>query len=189
LPFASNVASILNWCSRHFCTSGFTRLGERLPSSAASRLSAASIAIRRRVSAVALPTWGIKTTFFISSRARETLGSSSKTSRLASAMRPPSRASTSAASSTMFPRAVLIKNAEGFIKASCGSRIAYRVSIVSGTCTLKKSESRKSVSESTNSAANSFSMFSGTLWRAWYRIRIEKPHARCATACAMRPNP
>src|SRR5207253_7495532 len=81
------------------------------------------------------------------------------------------------------------EKSRGLYQSQLRARIAYRVSAVSGTWTLKKSASQKSVSESTNSAANFFSMFSGTRWWAWYRIRIEKPHARRPTACPMRPNP
>src|SRR6266516_7522130 len=50
-------------------TSGFTTLGGLRPSSAASRFSAASMAILSLVSPVPLPTWGIRTTLGISTSA------------------------------------------------------------------------------------------------------------------------
>jgi hypothetical protein len=61
------------------------------------------------------------------------VGSSAKTSEAAPAIVPASSASARSSSSTMPPRAVLIRSAVGFIRESCGRRIMERVAGVSGT--------------------------------------------------------
>ena len=93
--------------------------------------------------------WGVRMTF---SRSRSGCGfgsgSGSVVSRAQPAIRPASSARTSAAVSTMGPRAQLIRNAVGFIWAKVVSFIIPRVSGESGGCTDTKSDSRSSAASS-----------------------------------------
>ena len=89
------------------------------------RLSAARLAMARRVGTVALAMCGVSTTLGTVSRSGCTLGSPSKTSRPAAAMRCSRRATARAASSTMPPRAMLISVAVGFISASSAAPMVW----------------------------------------------------------------
>src|SRR2546427_3580112 len=95
-----------------------TRSRGGAPAKNALRLSSARRPMAIRVSCVALPRWGSSTAFSIVKRSGVTAGSRSNTSSPAPAMVPCLSAATSAASSTMSPRALLIRNAPRFIKAS-----------------------------------------------------------------------
>src|SRR3989454_9032076 len=88
------------------------------PEKKALRFSSARNPIAARVSRVALPRCGSKTTFSIARRSRVICGSRSYTSSAAPAIVPARSAATSAASSTTSPRAVLIRKAVGFIRAN-----------------------------------------------------------------------
>src|SRR3989454_2315663 len=87
------------------------------PSKNALRLSIARMPMATRVSWVALPRCGSRTTCSMVRRSGVTWGSFSYTSSAAPAICLPLSAVTSAASSTMSPRAVLIRNAVGFMSA------------------------------------------------------------------------
>ena len=76
-------------------------------------------------------------------------GSLSHTSSPAPAIFLALSSSSSAFSSWMKPRAVLMKNAVGFMRANCFAPIMPRVSSVSGQLTDTKSASAISVSSST----------------------------------------
>ena len=132
---------------------GLTRCGTGSPRTAAMALSAASSAMRPRVSTVALPRWGRSVT----------LGRSGQTGRQlglplvdVEAGAPPGgrscSASTRAASSTTGPRAVLTRYDPGRMSASSRAPMRCRVSGSSGTCRLTMSASR---SRSSSPARNS----------------------------------
>src|SRR2546427_11108544 len=95
-----------------------TRSRGGAPAKNALRLSSARRPMAIRVSCVALPRWGSSTTFSIVQRTGVTAGSRSNTSSPAPAIVPSFSAATSAASATISPRALLIRNAPRFIKAS-----------------------------------------------------------------------
>src|SRR5262249_25649776 len=99
-------------------TSGLMQFGGTLPSMSARMLSTTMLAMRSRHSTTPLPRYGVVTTLGIASNAAATLGSCSNTSRPAPAICRFFKACTSAASSTMAPRAVLMRKAVGFIKAN-----------------------------------------------------------------------
>ena len=63
--------------------------------------------------------------------------------------RPPRSASTSAASSTSAPRAVLTSTAVGFMRASAAASMRWRLSSLSGACRLTKSAVDSSSSSAT----------------------------------------
>src|SRR5205823_256657 len=100
-----------------------TRSRGAAPEKKALRFSSARRPIATRVSCVALPRWGSNTTFSMVRSSGDTWGSRSNTSRAAPAIRRVLSAATSAASSTISPRAVLIRNAVGFMSASRAASI------------------------------------------------------------------
>src|SRR5439155_431423 len=95
-----------------------------------------------RVSCLALPRCGSSTTFSIVRSSGLMAGSRSYTSRPAPAMVRALSAATSACSSTTSPRAVLMRNAPGFISLRRRASIRCRVSGVAGQCSDTKSASR-----------------------------------------------
>src|SRR5262245_50913244 len=125
-------------------TSGLTMFGGRWPSSTAMMLSTTMFAISSRTSTVALPRCGTITTFFMRLSSGCTLGSCSNTSSPAPAIFLALSARTSAASSTIAPRAVLMRNAVFFIKPSSRAPIWWRVVALSGWCSDTKSDSCRS---------------------------------------------
>src|SRR3989454_204110 len=88
------------------------------PEKKALRFSSARNPIAARVSRVALPRCGSRTTFSIVRSSGVICGSRSYTSSAAPAIVPARNAATRAASSTTSPRAVLIRKAVGFIRAN-----------------------------------------------------------------------
>src|SRR4029077_19702593 len=118
-----------------------TRSRGGAPAKNALRLSSARRPMATRVSCVALPRCGSSTTLSIVRRSGVTAGSRSNTSRPAPAIVPCLRAATSAASSTMSPRALLMRNAPRFMRASRRASIRWRVSGVAGECSDTKSAS------------------------------------------------
>lgn len=118
-----------------------------------------------RVARVALAVWGVRTTLGSLRRRSATvesaamLGSPSKTSSPAPAMRCDSSASTNAASSIIGPRAVLMRNAVGFIIASEAASMRCVVDGRRGTWRLTMSASASSASFDLYSALKSVSNF------------------------------
>src|SRR5262249_19790064 len=100
---------------RHGNTCGLTQFGGRLPSRKARMLSTTLLAMPSRTSTVALPICGVSTTLASARRSLPTFGSCSNTSRRAPAICFRASARVRATSSTIGPRAVLIKYAVGFI--------------------------------------------------------------------------
>ena len=116
------------------------------------------------------------------------IGSSGKTSSAAPASRPARSASISAAFSTSPPRAVLIRNAVGFIRAS-RVRLRYsRVAALRRRWRLTKSASRRSSSTATWRAPTAAARPWSGPWVA-ARRRIPKGWARAATRRPMAPRP
>ena len=94
--------------------------------------------------------WGVTITWSIASSGLSgAIGSCSNTSSAAPAIRRARNASISAASSTMGPRATLMKYAVGRIRANCGAPTRWRVSSLSRQQTATKSAAASSVSRST----------------------------------------
>src|SRR5262245_9608560 len=131
------------------------------PAKKSRRFSSALMPIATRVSVVALPRWGSRTTFWKASSPSDTLGSCSYTSRPAPAIRRSLSAAISAASSTTSPRAVLIRNASGRIRASRSRFIRCRVSGVAGQWSETKSASRSTSSRRSRCSAPSARAVSG----------------------------
>ena len=85
--------------------------------------------------AVAEATCGVTMTLSMcSSGFSAFVGSTSNTSSAAPAISPSSSAAISAASSTVGPRPLFTKMAEGFIAAKCSAFISGRVSSFRGAC-------------------------------------------------------
>ena len=113
-------------------------------------------------------------------------GSTSKTSSAAPAMAPASSARTSAASSTVGPRPLFTKMADGFMAANSRSPSRWRVSAFRGACMETKSErssSSMSPTGSTPSAVIVSSLTYGSKAMTWR----PKGWQRRATARAMLP--
>src|SRR5438034_7272072 len=185
------VLGVLGAERRHGVCGHATRSRGGAPEKKALRFSMARIPIATRVSCVALPRCGSSTTFSIVSSSGLMAGSRSYTSRPAPAMVRALSAATSACSSTTSPRAVLMRNAPGFISLRRRASIRCRVSGVAGQCSDTKSASRTTSSTLGRAVAPSSPTTSGGGGTgSWNSTRIPKPsRARRATARAMRPIP
>ncbi len=163
--------------------SGPASTGAR-PCRTASTFSTARSAIAVRVSVVPLARCGTSRTFSSPSRSGCTTGSCSNTSSAAPAIRCCWSAQASASSSTTGPRAVLIRNADRFMRASARLSIRWRVSFVSGTCSDTISDVFSS-----RSSDIAFAAVPARPGGSHTRTRMPNAGARAATARAMRPTP
>jgi hypothetical protein len=109
-------------------------------------------------------------------------------SSAAPAKRPSRNASARAFSSTMPPRAQLIRRAVGFIFAIALASISFAVSFCKGTCRETKSDRTSNTSRSTSSTPSSFAR-SAVMNGSKAITRIVRPCARAATRRPMLPRP
>ena len=115
-------------------------------------------------------------------------GSCSNTSKAAAAGRPPFNAWYSAASSTMPPRAVLMRRAAGFIIASSRAAIRPRFASTSGTWMVTKSARCRRSSSGTSSTLKSSARSTATTG-SYAMTSISSPCARFATSDPTLPRP
>mmetsp|Transcript_23709 Transcript_23709/g.60882 ORF Transcript_23709/g.60882 Transcript_23709/m.60882 type:complete len:291 (-) Transcript_23709:241-1113(-) len=147
--------------------------------------------IRCRVSMRCQPMCGVNTTLCPAAcNSKSGLstgsGSTSCTSSAAPAMTPARSASTSSASRTIGPRAVLMRYADGFIAASSAVPIMPRVCAFSGQWMDTKSLARSSVGTSTTSTPG-FPIGAGL--REETRTFMPKASAMSVTRAPMVPRP
>ena len=139
-------------------------------------------------SSVDAPRCGVMITLSRSINGLSNGGSFTNTSSAAPATLPLFTASARASSLIMPPRAQLMIRTPSFITANCSASMMFRVSLMSGVCTVIKS-ARSAISltvaiSTPNSCARSSEMNG-----SYASMVISSPCARLATSVPMRPSP
>src|SRR5437899_9739803 len=160
----------------------------RSPARTAATSSATSNATETCASDVDAAMCGVAMKFGIASRGLSPGGSFSNTSHAAPAIRPAWSAASSADSSMIPPRAVLIRRAVGFMRASSGVPMRLRLESTSGTCTVTKSACSSSSSRLTSATLNSSARSTETTGSN-ATTSISRPWARLATSDPTLPRP